>query len=674
MKTKLLIVILISLTLKLGALTAPKLHCIVVNTNGSVTLTWATPTGTAGFGSYHIFRSTTAAGPYSDIGTVANVNQLSYTDLTINANAQSYYYYINSFTTTGTASTPIDTLQSMLLAVTNTGVGNAHLAWNPIHVPALNTTSVYYYIYRAKNTTTSWQFLDSTASLTYDNAVNVCHDTLNYRIEIKDATGCISVSSIDGDIFFDQTAPIFFGFDTASVSHTFDRVILGWQPSPSLDTKGYIICRGPICIALDTIWGRLNTFYIDTSSRPNTKSYTYRIAAFDSCDNTSTFSINHNSIFLQSSEDVCNNKINLSWNSYINLSPQILGYRVMMSTNGANYSSIANLATNVYSYTFSGLADSTNYCFYIQAYDSANFKTSSSNVKCHYITLSHSPKFLYIRHASVVNGYIELKVYTDTSVFIKGYKVLRSDTPGGPYSYIMTLPYNAQPNFTINDNSVDVMRSVYYYKIEVINSCGAKGSQSNEAHNILLTTKTKDNFTNELTWNEYGNWQGNVQSYDIYRSIDGGSNFSYIANQLVGTPPYTYLDDVSIYSLGNGKFSYYVMAKENPNAVFNFTEESYSNISEQEQAPYMYIPNAFCPKGLNKEFKPVSIFVSNRKFLMQIYNRFGQIIFETDNPDVGWDGKLNNEYVQSGVYVYFISYIKPDSEVVHRKGHVSVIY
>ena len=268
---------------------------------------------------------------------------------------------------------------------------------------------------------------------------------------------------------------------------------------------------------------------------------------------------------------------------------------------------------------------------------------------------------------------VEIKVYTDTAVQINGYNILRSESPLGPFVQLMNLPYNSLPNFTVTDNNVSVSNKIYYYKIEEINSCGAIGITSNTAHTILLTTKTIDNFTNELSWNQYGDWAGTVESYDIYRSTDGGSSFNFIKNVFAMSSNYTYDDDVSNFTTGHGEFSYYVMAKEYPNSTYPFTEESYSNVSVLEQSPYIYIPNAFCPQGLNFEFKPVAGFISDQNYLMQIYNRFGQLIFETDNPSIGWDGKQKNEYVQSGVYVYLIRYAMPNSQLVERKGHVTVI-
>ena len=68
----------------------------------------------------------------------------------------------------------------------------------------------------------------------------------------------------------------------------------------------------------------------------------------------------------------------------------------------------------------------------------------------------------------------------------------------------------------------------------------------------------------------------------------------------------------------------------------------------------IFIPNAFTPDddGLNDVFMAKSVCV--RDFAMYIYNRWGQLIFESENINIGWDGKYLGNYAPSGVYVYKI--------------------
>ena len=66
----------------------------------------------------------------------------------------------------------------------------------------------------------------------------------------------------------------------------------------------------------------------------------------------------------------------------------------------------------------------------------------------------------------------------------------------------------------------------------------------------------------------------------------------------------------------------------------------------------IFIPSAFTPNndGDNDNFK-VEI-IGQKEYLMTIFNRWGEIIFEEKNG--AWDGKINNNIVQNGTYSYTI--------------------
>ena len=70
------------------------------------------------------------------------------------------------------------------------------------------------------------------------------------------------------------------------------------------------------------------------------------------------------------------------------------------------------------------------------------------------------------------------------------------------------------------------------------------------------------------------------------------------------------------------------------------------------------MPNAFTPNGdnMNDLFRLKDVGLV-RGFHMMVYNRLGQQIFETSNPEKGWDGTLNGIQQPSGTYVWFINYI-----------------
>ncbi|MCK4407074.1 MAG: gliding motility-associated C-terminal domain-containing protein [Bacteroidales bacterium] len=95
------------------------------------------------------------------------------------------------------------------------------------------------------------------------------------------------------------------------------------------------------------------------------------------------------------------------------------------------------------------------------------------------------------------------------------------------------------------------------------------------------------------------------------------------------------------------------------------------------QPSRLYVPNAFSPNGDSKNdiFKPVSKNVD--KFKMYIYNRWGTLIYETNDPTNGWDGKFNGSECQLGVYIWKIVYDNTDIEenITNKTlfGHVTLV-
>lgn len=72
----------------------------------------------------------------------------------------------------------------------------------------------------------------------------------------------------------------------------------------------------------------------------------------------------------------------------------------------------------------------------------------------------------------------------------------------------------------------------------------------------------------------------------------------------------------------------------------------------------IYIPNAFTPdeNGLNDVFQPKGVGIDEENYVMYIFDRWGELIFTSDNFRKGWDGtvKGSTKAVEDGVYVYKI--------------------
>jgi gliding motility-associated-like protein len=80
--------------------------------------------------------------------------------------------------------------------------------------------------------------------------------------------------------------------------------------------------------------------------------------------------------------------------------------------------------------------------------------------------------------------------------------------------------------------------------------------------------------------------------------------------------------------------------------------ESVSNTIELERPTTIYMPNAFTPDhdGSNDQFGAVGINVE--EYHLKIFNRWGELIFESSDIAYKWDGTHKGQLVPDGVYVY----------------------
>ncbi len=95
------------------------------------------------------------------------------------------------------------------------------------------------------------------------------------------------------------------------------------------------------------------------------------------------------------------------------------------------------------------------------------------------------------------------------------------------------------------------------------------------------------------------------------------------------------------------------------------------------RACYIEIPNVFTPNGdgHNDYFFPKSLLSrALTSFRMQVFNRWGQLLFETTKPDGrGWDGRFNDELQPQGVYVYMIEAAFTNGVAEKYQGNVTLL-
>jgi gliding motility-associated-like protein len=113
----------------------------------------------------------------------------------------------------------------------------------------------------------------------------------------------------------------------------------------------------------------------------------------------------------------------------------------------------------------------------------------------------------------------------------------------------------------------------------------------------------------------------------------------------------------------------YILTETNQCGSSSDTINVIAEICEEK----LWVPNAFTPNndGLNDVFKAKGIYVN--EFRMRIFNRYGDLFFESKSINEGWDGTHNNKLSLAGTYIWKIDYMDFDGNWFSEIGYVILV-
>jgi gliding motility-associated-like protein len=101
--------------------------------------------------------------------------------------------------------------------------------------------------------------------------------------------------------------------------------------------------------------------------------------------------------------------------------------------------------------------------------------------------------------------------------------------------------------------------------------------------------------------------------------------------------------------------------------------EAYVNVRVYK-GPDIYVPSGFTPNGdgKNDKFTPFPVGMKSYNYF-RIFNRWGQVVFQTRKLMDGWDGTIGGQLQPEGIYIWMIEGLTKDDRIITKKGSVMLI-
>ncbi|TAH17538.1 MAG: gliding motility-associated C-terminal domain-containing protein [Cytophagales bacterium] len=286
------------------------------------------------------------------------------------------------------------------------------------------------------------------------------------------------------------------------------------------------------------------------------------------------------------------------------------------------------------------------YCYRVEAVANKGTTKSISATVCSTAPKDSDPKAVAQFVANIVKESIEIRWQVPNSPPQATF-LLRADGNGNTTK--IQIPN--QPPYI--DVSAYITSNDYCYKLIYIDECGNTSPESAIACPIRLIMSNEDD---RITLN----WAAVGASLTFVEKLDEQGN------------PYTSISTsantfVELKSQFDRQFVRYRIG-----AIINGILV-YSNIVSVRVDAILIFPNAFSPNndGLNDTFGVKASFIKD--FRLQIFSRWGILMYESTDTNSSWDGKYNGETVQAGEYIFTIEGADMIGKKIDKKGILTVV-
>jgi gliding motility-associated-like protein len=347
----------------------------------------------------------------------------------------------------------------------------------------------------------------------------------------------------------------------------------------------------------------------------------FRISAYDACQEKHLYSDTLSSIIIQATAENSQNRI--EWNSFpLDFS------EYQLNRNNQYLQSFNN--KNVKTYIDHEVECFMEYCYILQ-YSNSNGGISISDTACVESFKIYFPPSIKNTTASVEGNNIYLSWDDPDNVLITSYFIQRQIED----DVFATIDSTFSQQYT--DIDLDVNTKSYCYRINYLDECRNRSNLGDLACSIYVTIE--DNQL--LEWDSYTGWRNGVLQYIVEVYDESG-----LLQEEINVGSNTWYEDSAFLRYQIRQYRIRAESNDSPSLI------AYSNFVVKQVESVLWLPNSFTPNGdgLNDFFKAEG--TQMKEFMLQIYTRYGDLIYTTENQNLGWDGTFNGKDMPPVTYIY----------------------
>jgi gliding motility-associated-like protein len=365
--------------------------------------------------------------------------------------------------------------------------------------------------------------------------------------------------------------------------------------------------------------------YTDINVTPASNFYCYRLAARDVCNNQTFYA---NTICSHTiSIDILDGSNDIAWTT------SLAGAGGLTLMKNAQILNPGFTAAGLFN--DSDVVCGTEYC-YRMITDYGTSIQSVSRTMCGTAESTQPPDAINEITTVVDGNSVKLDWVPDPDYTTPEYAVFRIPTN-------VALPYKKTTELTITDDSYVPFDGICY-QIRFDDVCGNRSTRSQEVCPIELKATLNADNSVSLEWNAYNGWISGVDHYVIEKYDDEGQLISSVDH-----PSNSYIDG----NVAPGQvFTYRILAIPVSAVV---PQPSVSNTQTIIKNPKLYHPTAFVPgSGIaeNRTFSVKGIPEYISSYELRIFNRWGELMFHSEDMTQGWDGTFKGVLMPEGTYVF----------------------